>query len=235
MPATGVDAWTSPDPSCAPAARLDPWLEVTVTSTWGDWAQIQCSNGWSAWVDGRVLVPRTARAEAPVEAPVEVAAAPPPGVSHWAARARAQWAALVGAALVVLGSVLPWMEIGGQSADGTDVPLEFLLSYKSTTDLGLDLGVVVLALGVAGAIATLVAPDARWRGVIGCAAVAVALVYVAQVAAMLNAASSAGRPSLLSTVGFGVWITIVGGAALAFGPQVMAAATRDRAGAPRAG
>jgi len=57
-PATGMDAWSDPDPTAAPVARLDPYLDVMVTEQNGAWARIVCSNGWSAWVDARLLVGR---------------------------------------------------------------------------------------------------------------------------------------------------------------------------------
>jgi hypothetical protein len=51
----GLDAWDAPDPSRAPAGRLDAGLDIQVTERSGDWAHVLCSNGWSAWVDGRGL------------------------------------------------------------------------------------------------------------------------------------------------------------------------------------
>ena len=55
VPAEGLPTWAGPDPS-EPSAPLDPLLPVQLTGTRGDWAQVLCSNGWSAWVDGRMLV-----------------------------------------------------------------------------------------------------------------------------------------------------------------------------------
>jgi hypothetical protein len=40
-----------------PSASLDAGLDVRVAQRLGDWAQVVCSNGWSAWVDGRRLEP----------------------------------------------------------------------------------------------------------------------------------------------------------------------------------
>lgn len=57
VPASGLPAWTTPDPSTPVAADLDPWLPVQVVSWYGDWAQILCANGWQAWIDGRKLEP----------------------------------------------------------------------------------------------------------------------------------------------------------------------------------
>ncbi|WP_371483870.1 hypothetical protein [Kitasatospora sp. NBC_00315] len=51
----GMPTWTAPDPS-HPSARLDPLLPVQLLDREGDWGRIVCSNGWSAWVDGRLLI-----------------------------------------------------------------------------------------------------------------------------------------------------------------------------------
>ena len=57
VPWTGMHAWSSPDVRQPVAAVLDPDLDVAVLGWYGEWAQVQCSNGWRAWVDGRLLVP----------------------------------------------------------------------------------------------------------------------------------------------------------------------------------
>ncbi|MFD5461944.1 hypothetical protein ACFWIQ_03820 [Kitasatospora sp. NPDC127059] len=54
-PPDGMATWTAPDPA-RPAARLDPLLPVRLIARQGDWAQVLCSNGWTAWVDARLLV-----------------------------------------------------------------------------------------------------------------------------------------------------------------------------------
>jgi len=58
VPAEGASTWTTPDPSALPSNMLDPWIEVKVLEFREDgWARIECSNAWTAWVDGRVLLP----------------------------------------------------------------------------------------------------------------------------------------------------------------------------------
>jgi hypothetical protein len=54
-PLDGLPTWLGPDPA-EPSAWLDALLPVQVTDTQGDWARVLCSNGWSAWVDGRLLI-----------------------------------------------------------------------------------------------------------------------------------------------------------------------------------
>ena len=80
VPTEGMPAWAGPDGSAAPAANLDPGLDVMLIELRGDWAHVRCSNGWEAWVDGRRLValapaPTTASTAAP---PPLAAPAPPP-------------------------------------------------------------------------------------------------------------------------------------------------------------
>jgi hypothetical protein len=55
VPQDGMAAWESPDPS-RPTVPLDALLPVQLLDRLGDWARIACANGWSAWVDGRLLV-----------------------------------------------------------------------------------------------------------------------------------------------------------------------------------
>ncbi|MEN3272901.1 MAG: hypothetical protein V7636_1662 [Actinomycetota bacterium] len=56
VPAGGLAAWEQPDPTLAPAATLDPGLDVEVIEhNVSGWAHIVCSNGWSAWVDAARL------------------------------------------------------------------------------------------------------------------------------------------------------------------------------------
>jgi hypothetical protein len=59
-PPGGVAAWSAPDSTRQPDVLLDPGLDVMVTETLPTgWAHITCSNGWSGWVEGRMLVPLT--------------------------------------------------------------------------------------------------------------------------------------------------------------------------------
>jgi hypothetical protein len=56
VPAEGMQAWAAPDPASAIVARLDPGLEVRVDEVAGAWARVTASNGWTGWVDGRLLL-----------------------------------------------------------------------------------------------------------------------------------------------------------------------------------
>ncbi|PHQ51722.1 hypothetical protein BLA24_11570 [Streptomyces cinnamoneus] len=55
VPGGGLATWAVPDAS-VPSDPLDPLLPVRLLNRHGDWGQVLCSNGWSAWVDARLLV-----------------------------------------------------------------------------------------------------------------------------------------------------------------------------------
>ncbi|MGD0372050.1 MAG: SH3 domain-containing protein [Candidatus Dormibacteria bacterium] len=55
VPASGMPARGVPDPSAPTVATLVGGLPVQVIQTSGAWAQVVCSNGWTGWVDGRLL------------------------------------------------------------------------------------------------------------------------------------------------------------------------------------
>ncbi|MET7982592.1 MULTISPECIES: hypothetical protein [unclassified Streptomyces] len=55
VPQDGLPAWESPDPS-RPTVPLDALLPVELADRLGDWGRVVCANGWSAWVDGRLLI-----------------------------------------------------------------------------------------------------------------------------------------------------------------------------------
>ena len=56
VPGSGLAAWIAPDPQASPVSRLDPYLDVQLLEQRVDgWGHVRCSNGWEAWVDGRLL------------------------------------------------------------------------------------------------------------------------------------------------------------------------------------
>ncbi|MFF0139207.1 hypothetical protein ACFYRN_22525 [Streptomyces sp. NPDC005227] len=55
VPQDGLSAWETPDTS-RPTVPLDALLPVQLVDRLGDWGRVVCANGWSAWVDGRLLI-----------------------------------------------------------------------------------------------------------------------------------------------------------------------------------
>ncbi|SDD17589.1 hypothetical protein [Streptomyces prasinopilosus] len=80
VPGDGMPAWEALDPA-GPVVGLDPLLPVRLVERRGDWSRVLCSNGWSAWVDGRLLVTVPQDPPAP-GAPAARAADPRPLLSR---------------------------------------------------------------------------------------------------------------------------------------------------------
>jgi Bacterial SH3 domain len=55
VPPQGMQAWAAPDPNGAVVATLGGGLPIQITEVRGAWAQVLCSNGWTGWVDGRII------------------------------------------------------------------------------------------------------------------------------------------------------------------------------------
>ncbi|HEY7600461.1 MAG TPA: PrsW family glutamic-type intramembrane protease [Candidatus Limnocylindrales bacterium] len=57
VPVTGMAAWAAPDPSQPPSASIPAGVPLRVIEVRGAWGRVDAANGWSGWVDGRLLVP----------------------------------------------------------------------------------------------------------------------------------------------------------------------------------
>ncbi|MEX0985189.1 MAG: SH3 domain-containing protein [Actinomycetota bacterium] len=55
VPPQGMGAWSAPDPTAPILVNLEPALPLRVARTLGDWSEVVASNGWTGWVDGRLL------------------------------------------------------------------------------------------------------------------------------------------------------------------------------------
>ncbi len=55
VPQQGMQAWAAPDPNGAVVATLGGGLPIQITEVRGAWARVLCSNGWTGWVDGRII------------------------------------------------------------------------------------------------------------------------------------------------------------------------------------
>jgi hypothetical protein len=56
VPAGGIGAWAAPDPSGRPIAVLPENMPLVVIARAGEWARVAAQNGWTGWVDCRLLV-----------------------------------------------------------------------------------------------------------------------------------------------------------------------------------
>jgi RsiW-degrading membrane proteinase PrsW (M82 family) len=57
VPPTGMAAWDAPDPGRPPMVTLAGGVQLSIVEQNGAWAHVMGSNGWTGWVDGRLLVP----------------------------------------------------------------------------------------------------------------------------------------------------------------------------------
>jgi SH3-like domain-containing protein len=193
VPPAGLDARTEPDAARPPDARLDPGLAVEVLEAPSGWALVRFANGWEAWVDGAALVP------------VAV-----PHRSGILAGARGVVLAVaLPAAVVVVGSLLPWFGAGSRSANAWDIELVALFTHEAT-DVNLRTGPVLLGLAlVAIVLGALRVPRAAG---IACFGLLGGLTLVVGVAGlMLYADLPAPQPAL----GVGMLLTVAGGITLA--------------------
>ena len=54
VPASGKDAWSAPEATGQPLAKLPAHLELTALAKAESWTQVRAANGWTGWVDGRL-------------------------------------------------------------------------------------------------------------------------------------------------------------------------------------
>jgi hypothetical protein len=221
-PEGGLRAWAAPDPSQQPVTTIQARVEMVVLEMLGDWAHIECSNGWSAWVDARKLVSKHAPAPAPAGPPP---ASGPPPVTVAAPRAAAPSTGngfadflarpvmtvggrslvvqdLIPAGGIILGALLSWFRIkNASSSNSFDVPLLFLLDYKTTTR-ALKLGwLLLIAAGVC------VAPlEKRFHQIALGATVGTCVLFIIQLQRLVSAFG--GSVSILDFIGFGTIVTL---------------------------
>ena len=55
-PPTGMAAWDAPDPNRPPMVTLAGGVQLSIVEQRGAWGHVMGSNGWTGWVDGRLLV-----------------------------------------------------------------------------------------------------------------------------------------------------------------------------------
>jgi hypothetical protein len=130
IPADGLAAWAAPDATQPPVVQAAAGLQVRVLERSGDWAQVEFTNGWKAWVDGRALVPATGT--------LAEQGAASPTIGQWIRKTiraplRITPLPAIGCALVLLGSFLPWGSGFGVSVTAWDLSGWGLLTRQPTT------------------------------------------------------------------------------------------------------
>jgi SH3-like domain-containing protein len=142
IPPGGLAAWSTPDPTQPPASNAQAGLEVELLEANGNWAHVEFTNGWKAWLDRTALVRPQAAATSPwtestVVMPATAGAPASTGAqisAIWRAPSRITPLPGIGAALIVLGGLLPWLTGGGESVNAWDMPVWDLLSRSPTSN-----------------------------------------------------------------------------------------------------
>jgi hypothetical protein len=124
---------------------------------------------------------------------------------------------LLGAGVVVLGTVLPWFRQvgGGSTSDAYGVPLAFLGGWRHLAESGFDLGTALLIAAIVGGVVSMVRGGGIVRRVIGLAMILVCALYVLQWQDFLNV----GQAGL--GTGTNVWDIADYGVLVSFGGAVV--------------
>jgi hypothetical protein len=168
VPAAGTRAWANPDPGPDPIATLEPRVRLAVAERRGDWARVVGSNGWTGWVDARVLEPVAA----------EPKPAPPPG--RPAGLMSLKVIPLAGGVAIALSALFPWIT----GSNPKDIPAAVLWD-SGVAVRGSDNGFAVLWILLGLAVLALIAAVVRMPRVVtalaGLLAVAVAVLFAVQI------------------------------------------------------
>lgn len=213
VPAGGMDSWPRPDAQAPRGPRINEALAVQSTDRLGDWAKVVFDNGWSAWVDGRLLEPvhgaqRNTSPGAGGGRPFDLAAI---------RSDRTRVTGLGGALLVALASVLPWLRGTGQSTNSYDVRAKVLIDYKSNATSGLTIGVILLLLSVALVVVIAMGGKERLTRWLGVATIGVPGLYVVQ---LQRALSNVPGASITDFIGIGILGAVAGGALVLIAPRL---------------
>lgn len=116
------------------------------------------------------------------------------------------WFALAGGAATIVGALLPWLaaSLTGQSANAFDVPAKFLLNPDNAFAGGINLGLILVLLGLVAIGLAFLPAAGIFRRVAGAVVAAAVIVFVVQ---LLRGVSN----DAFQLLGPGVWVTLAGG------------------------
>jgi hypothetical protein len=204
VPRGGMSAWAQPDPSSPPVTQLAERVRLRVEESRGAWSRVSAENGWSGWVDGRLLQAAGAAGVAP-------AARAGTRVGNMVVRPLP----LVGGIAVIVATFLNWMQMG--SSNGFKVGLPFLWGGWEHGGDSPDLGIFTLILGI-GALLLAVLPRTsvpliRVAGVIS---VVIAVVFAIQVMIMAGDLGGKALDAFSDGMSFGPYVNLAGGLLMLF-------------------
>lgn len=210
VPEGGMGASAAPDPSQAPMAHLGAATLLRVDERVRTWARVSASNGWTGWVDGRLLVPvGDGPGDRPSAAGVVAPAALPGQETVWSI-------AMLGAVVVALATFTEFLQgfaMGEISLSALTGDLEISDDFWTT------MGVVSLVGGFLALLSVLRRASVRWRAV---AAASTALVVLT---AFVMLVVDSGTRGAVVEFRFGVFGLLLGAALVVFAKPRSAAVT----------
>lgn len=169
-------------------------LPVQVLEENTGWAHVRCSNGWETWVDARLLV---------------VEASGPDRVPAWSPLT--VWLGIIGAALAIGGSFLPWYSAGPADVTAWDLRLVTLVTHDPS-DVAIDAGAVLMVVVLAAL------PLLTRRVLPGWAALGLA--GVPTTIGVLGVILYVDLPEPRPDLGLGLFVTLMGGLVMGAGVAV---------------
>lgn len=147
-------------------------------------------------------------------------AAPAPGPAAWGGRPATgslpfRPIALLGAAIVALSGLFPWLSLFGQSANGFKVPAALLFDEKTTASGGVNMGVIMVVAGLVLAVLAFVPSAKAVRRIVGTVTAGVMVWFVIQVVRGVSDLDVGVSP--LRVISVGVYAAIVGSVLAAAG------------------
>jgi hypothetical protein len=215
-PRDGLATWPEPDGTTPTGPALPGLLPVVLREQRGGWALVECSNGWTAWVDaGRLVAIGDTEGAPEVRSPVRlgrlVVSVP-----------------LLGGIAIVVAAFLPWFEspaLGFQARSAHRFPLAFLSDHKVfladqgfvSRPGGTSIGTALVVLGLATVVLSQTKLPSILTRIAGVVVLVMATLFLTQVQRGMGQLVVARSFSVL---GMGVYVAAVSGlvVGLARGP-----------------
>lgn len=197
VPTGGMSAWSEPNPGLQPVANLEARVQLSIAERRGDWAKVVGSNGWTGWVDARRLVALEAAASGPPSAA---------GINFGFGKANP--IILVGALLIGLSALLPWLDTGVDNRSAMDLSASILFDYEGTGSPYI--GWVLFGIGALTLAVGFMSKPTVPAIILGIAAIAVPALFAAQIYQLVTDLGGSFS-DLTDVLGFGPATTLVGG------------------------
>jgi len=199
VPAGGLPAWATPDPSQAPAAQLAERVQLRVEETRGAWARVSGENGWTGWVDGRRLAALGGGGAAAAGA-----------ATLMLGGLKVRLLPLLGGIALIVATFVNWLQMG--SSNGFQVGLPFLWGGWEHGGDNPDLGIFTLIIGI-GAVLLAVLPrtSAIALRILGILALVIGVVFIIQVILWAGDAGGSVGDAFSDGLSASPYIAVVGG------------------------